>query len=78
MSATLTFNLNGEDIVIEDVDLLAPLANTIREKTGMTGTKVACGQGNCRDRLNAIRTYGRYRSFLQLHPMQQGECPECS
>jgi xanthine dehydrogenase iron-sulfur cluster and FAD-binding subunit A len=47
MSATLTFNLNGEDIVIEDVDLLAPLANTIREKTGMTGTKVACGQGNC-------------------------------
>jgi xanthine dehydrogenase iron-sulfur cluster and FAD-binding subunit A len=47
MLATITFNLNGEDIVVEDADPLAPLVNTLRERIGLTGTKVACGQGNC-------------------------------
>lgn len=46
-SATVKFILNGKLVEVEDADLLAPLATTIRDRIGLKGTKVACGQGNC-------------------------------
>ena len=45
-SPNLTFMLNGERIVIENPDPSLLLSDYLHE-AGITGTKVACGQGGC-------------------------------
>ena len=43
---TLVFVLNGERVVIDNPDPTALLSDYLHE-VGITGTKVACGQGGC-------------------------------
>jgi aerobic-type carbon monoxide dehydrogenase small subunit (CoxS/CutS family) len=42
----LTLRLNGDAFPIR-VDPLTTLAEAIREHAGLTGTKIACGEGTC-------------------------------
>jgi xanthine dehydrogenase YagT iron-sulfur-binding subunit len=42
----LTLRLNGDAFPLR-VDALTTLAEAIREHAGMTGTKIACGEGTC-------------------------------
>ena len=42
----IALNINGKDYELE-VDPATPLLWTIREQTGMTGTKFGCGIGQC-------------------------------
>ena len=44
--ATINFKLNGKDVSC-DVDGKAVLVDTIRNVFGLTGTKKACGTGDC-------------------------------
>jgi len=45
-SATVTFTLNGKPVQVT-ADPFASLAVTLREKFGMTGTKIGCEAGDC-------------------------------
>jgi carbon-monoxide dehydrogenase small subunit len=40
------FNLNGKDIVVE-VQAFASLAEVLRERLQLTGTKIGCGSAEC-------------------------------
>ena len=43
---TLTMNLNGEDVSVEiEADDL--LAYVLRDRLGLIGTKISCGEGEC-------------------------------
>ena len=42
----ITFNLNGETVTIEE-KTGEVLADMLRERLGLTGTKVACREGEC-------------------------------
>jgi aerobic-type carbon monoxide dehydrogenase small subunit (CoxS/CutS family) len=42
----LTLRLNGDAFPLR-VDALTTLAEAIREHAGLTGTKIACGEGTC-------------------------------
>jgi aerobic-type carbon monoxide dehydrogenase small subunit (CoxS/CutS family) len=46
MDRTHTLVVNGEEIEIE-VAGLEPLSHVLRERLGLTATKVACGRGEC-------------------------------
>lgn len=43
---TLDMTLNGKDVSIE-VESGALLAHVLRDKLGLIGTKIACGEGEC-------------------------------
>ena len=45
-SSKIIFNLNGERVNIE-VESTLTLAEMLREKFKLTGTKVSCGEGEC-------------------------------
>ncbi|MEQ3669670.1 xanthine dehydrogenase small subunit [Pseudophaeobacter sp.] len=44
---TITFHLNGEEVVLEDLDPSATLLDFLREERGLTGTKEGCNEGDC-------------------------------
>ena len=44
---TITFHLNGEEVVLEDLDSSATLLDFLREERGLTGTKEGCNEGDC-------------------------------
>ncbi|MFT6459760.1 xanthine dehydrogenase small subunit [Pseudophaeobacter arcticus] len=44
---TITFHLNGEEVVLEDLDPSATLLDFLREDCGLTGTKEGCNEGDC-------------------------------
>lgn len=43
----LTLNINGKDYLITGVEPNMMLADVLRDKLGLTGTKVACDEGAC-------------------------------
>lgn len=43
----LTFNVNGEPYVLENVPVNRSLLQVLREDLGLTGTKEGCGEGDC-------------------------------
>ncbi len=43
----LTFTLNGEEVVLEDVDESMSLLTLLRDVLGLTGTKQGCETGTC-------------------------------
>jgi carbon-monoxide dehydrogenase small subunit len=45
--ATLRFILNGKDIQVENVEPATPLARLLRDRLGLIGTKIGCGEGEC-------------------------------
>src|SRR4051812_16188521 len=45
-SVTVAFELNGNPVGVT-ADPFTPLAATLREKLGMTGTKIGCDAGDC-------------------------------
>ncbi|MEP2718334.1 xanthine dehydrogenase small subunit [Pseudophaeobacter sp.] len=44
---TITFHLNGEEVVLKDQDPSATLLDFLREERGLTGTKEGCNEGDC-------------------------------
>ena len=42
----ITFNLNGEKVEV-DCEPMARLSDVLRDKLGLTGTKVGCNSGDC-------------------------------
>ncbi|WP_058332639.1 xanthine dehydrogenase small subunit [Phaeobacter sp. CECT 5382] len=44
---TITFHLNGEEVVLQDFDPAATLLDFLREERGLTGTKEGCNEGDC-------------------------------
>ena len=44
---TITFHLNGEEVVLKDLDPSATLLDFLREDRAMTGTKEGCNEGDC-------------------------------
>ena len=44
---TITFRLNGEEVVLRDHDPSATLLDFLREERGLTGTKEGCNEGDC-------------------------------
>ena len=44
---TITFHLNGEEVVLKDLDPSATLLDFLREERGLTGTKEGCNEGDC-------------------------------
>jgi xanthine dehydrogenase small subunit len=44
---TITFRLNGEEVVLKDHDPSATLLDFLREERGLTGTKEGCNEGDC-------------------------------
>lgn len=46
-SDALTFTLNGKPITLINPDPFIPLAAWLRDDQGLTGTKIACGEGGC-------------------------------
>ena len=44
---TITFHLNGEEVVLKDLDPAATLLDFLREERGLTGTKEGCNEGDC-------------------------------
>jgi len=45
-STTIRFTVNGEPVAIS-TDPFASLANTLRDRLGLTGTKIGCDAGDC-------------------------------
>lgn len=52
----LEFNLNGKDIKVTNPDPECKLAEYLRNECGLTGTKIACGEGGCGSCTVVIRT----------------------
>merc|ERR1719183_1690485 len=48
-SAAVTFNINGKQHVVSEGDLpiTTTLAEYVRHRAGLTGTKIGCGEGGC-------------------------------
>ena len=46
-TGSIRFVLNGSEVTAAGVSLADTLANVLRNKFGLTGTKVACSQGRC-------------------------------
>lgn len=44
---TITFHLNGEEVVLKDADPSATLLDFLRDTRGLTGTKEGCNEGDC-------------------------------
>jgi aerobic-type carbon monoxide dehydrogenase small subunit (CoxS/CutS family) len=44
--AWLSMNVNGESVTV-DVDPEEPLARVLRDRLGLIGTKIGCGEGEC-------------------------------
>lgn len=45
--ATARLNVNGQEHLIEDVDVQAPLLWVLRDNLGLVGTKYGCGVAQC-------------------------------
>ncbi|MEM1136828.1 MAG: (2Fe-2S)-binding protein [Bacteroidota bacterium] len=45
--ASVTFDLNGKSVQLDNVDLEMPLLWALREDLGLTGTKFGCGIAQC-------------------------------
>ncbi|MGQ9516662.1 MAG: (2Fe-2S)-binding protein, partial [Anaerolineae bacterium] len=43
----LRFILNGKPVLVEDVEPSTPLARVLRDRLGLIGTKIGCGEGEC-------------------------------
>lgn len=43
----VVFYLNGERVEVRGADLFLPLANYLRERRNLTGTKITCAEGDC-------------------------------